>query len=127
MYIPKTVLQLVRERIGSTLLVLFHIVICCVSLTFVTQIYDTYHLFYNPAQLFDAILLVAASSLATALFMLADFSFGYFGIILNAPNLAIAGPGRSVFDKDKPITPGFAGNGNRKLNLQFWKGGHSSI
>lgn len=67
-----------RERLGSTLLVYFHLVICCLSFAFVTQLFDSYHLFYDPNRLPGAVLTVAAFALVALLFAFADFTFGYF-------------------------------------------------
>jgi hypothetical protein len=70
-------MQMLRKHLASTLLVFFHIVICCVSLAYITQLFDTYHLSYNSDRLLDAILIVTAFALASFLFTFADFSFGY--------------------------------------------------
>jgi hypothetical protein len=78
MRLPKQIVQMRLEHSASTWLVCLHIVICCVSLAYVTQLYDTYHLFYAPSRLFDAIVIVAAFALVSFLFAFADFSFGYF-------------------------------------------------
>ncbi len=52
--------------------------ICCVSLAYASQLYHTFHIFYDPNRLFDAILIVAAFAPVSLLFAFADFSFGYF-------------------------------------------------
>jgi hypothetical protein len=69
---------LLREHQGLMLLICLHIVICCVSLVYVVQRYNTYHLFYDPNRLFIAVVIVGAFALVSFLFAFADFSFGYF-------------------------------------------------
>jgi hypothetical protein len=73
-----------RQRLGLALLICFHIVVCCVSLVCVASrsypnggIPATFHIFYDPARLSDAVIVVAAFALVASLFVLADFSFGY--------------------------------------------------
>jgi hypothetical protein len=68
-----------------TFLICLHIVICCVSLVHVAQNKspvsfdpETFHIFFDSAHLHVAILVVAAFALIAALFVFADFSFGYF-------------------------------------------------
>ena len=74
---PTPSMQLSREHLGLTLLICFHVGICCVSYAFVTQLYGGYHLFYEPDRLPNAILIVAAFTLVSLLFTFADFSFGF--------------------------------------------------
>jgi hypothetical protein len=69
---------LLREHPGTTLLIFLHIVMCCVSMVYVTQHFDTYHLFYDPNRLPVAIATAGAFALVSFLFVFADFSFGYF-------------------------------------------------
>jgi hypothetical protein len=75
---PKYIARPGHERLSSASLICIHIIICCVSLVFVTQLNETYHLYYDPTRLFHAILVVAAFALVSLLFVFADFSFGYF-------------------------------------------------
>jgi hypothetical protein len=65
-------------RIGLALLILFYIVLCCVSLVYVSQYQYIFHIFFDPARLYVAIVVVAAFGLVSCLFAFADFSFGYF-------------------------------------------------
>jgi hypothetical protein len=75
---PEYIVRPRHERLSSVSLIGIHIIICCVSLAFVTQLNETYHLYYDPTRLFHAILVVAAFALVALLFVFADFSFGYF-------------------------------------------------
>jgi len=45
---------LTSERSGLTLLILFYIVICCLSSIYVTQLFHAYRMGYDPAKLFNA-------------------------------------------------------------------------
>jgi hypothetical protein len=67
-----------KEHRASTLLICFHIAICCVSITYASQLYHTFHIYYDPQRLFYAILIVAVFAPVSLLFAFADFSFGYF-------------------------------------------------
>jgi hypothetical protein len=66
------------ERIGLMLLICFYIVLCCVSLVYVSQYQYMFHIFYDPARLYIAVIVVAAFALVSYLFTVAPFSFGYF-------------------------------------------------
>jgi hypothetical protein len=73
-----------RNQPGLTLLICFQIVICCVSLVYVSSYSNpngffpaTFHIFYDPARLSDAVIVIAAFAPVAFLFILADFSFGY--------------------------------------------------
>jgi hypothetical protein len=68
----------VRERFGLSLLIFLHVVLCCVTLACVAQIYPEFHIFYRPDGLPGAVAVVAAFSVVAALFVFAEFSFGYF-------------------------------------------------
>ncbi len=70
--------QLIRERIGLGLLVCFHILVCCISLVFVSQRFPQYHIFYQPAGLLGAAAIITAFALVSVLFAFAEFSIGYF-------------------------------------------------
>src|ERR1700722_9933767 len=54
-----------------TFLIFFHIALCCVSLVYVSQYHAAFHIFYDPARLYVAVVLVAAFSLVSYLFMVA--------------------------------------------------------
>jgi len=74
-----------RSRLLLALLIVLHVVICCISLI---QLADndrpvafhppTFHLFYDAARLHLAIPVVAAFALVAALFLFSRFSFGFF-------------------------------------------------
>jgi hypothetical protein len=73
-----------RNHFGLVLLICFQIVICCVSLVYVSSYNNpngfvpaTFHIFYDPARLSDAVIAIAAFAPVAFLFILADFSFGY--------------------------------------------------
>lgn len=60
------------------LLVLVHVVACCVSLAYVTYYYSYIGIFaFDPAQLVPAVLNVAPLAAASILFAVSRFSFGY--------------------------------------------------
>ena len=66
------------QRLRLAILILFHTVVCCVSLVYVAQYEFMFHIFYDPARLATAVAVVAAFALVSYLFIIADFSFGYF-------------------------------------------------
>jgi hypothetical protein len=73
------------QRIGLTLLICSHVVMCCLSLYYVAHfrylgLVDTqvFHILYDPDRLYSAIVAIAAFALVSTLFMFARFSFGYF-------------------------------------------------
>jgi hypothetical protein len=68
---------LTSERSGLTLLILFYVVICCLSSIYVTQLYHAYRMAYDPAKLFNAGVAVAVFAPVSLLFVFARFSFGY--------------------------------------------------
>jgi hypothetical protein len=70
--------QLTPDSLGLALLMLFYVVICCLSSIYVTQFFPTYRLAYDPARLFLAGVAVAAFAPVLLLFTFARFSFGYF-------------------------------------------------
>ncbi len=68
-----------RARLALALLLGVHVVICCVSLIYVTQYFSGYQLFrFDAARVYPAILNVAPLALCAILFALSRFSFGYF-------------------------------------------------
>jgi hypothetical protein len=66
------------ERPRLIFLICIHIVICCISLVFVSELRGGFHIFYDPARLGSAVAVVIAFGLVAYLFTVADFSFGYF-------------------------------------------------
>jgi hypothetical protein len=74
-----------RERLGLGILICIHIFICCGSLIYLADYrfpiaFDprTFHIFFDPARLHVAALVVVAFALVSALFVFSSFSFGYF-------------------------------------------------
>lgn len=68
-----------------TLLICFHIVICCLSLVYLADDNDpvvvrpaTFHMFFDPARMHIAIVVVWLFAFLSPLFVYARFSFGYF-------------------------------------------------
>jgi hypothetical protein len=77
--------QQLRERLWLAFLIGLHIVICCVSLVFISRYrypvaFDpgTFHIFFDSARSHIAIMVVGAFAFVSSLFVLAGFSFGYF-------------------------------------------------
>jgi hypothetical protein len=77
--------QQLRERLWLAFLIGFHIVICCVSLVFISRYrypvaFDpgTFHIFFDSARSHIAIMVVVAFALVSSLFVFVGFSFGYF-------------------------------------------------
>jgi hypothetical protein len=70
--------QLTSDRLGMALLMLFYVVICCLSSIYVTKLYPGYHLGYDSARVLTAAIAVAAFAPVLLLFIFARFSFGYF-------------------------------------------------
>jgi hypothetical protein len=74
------------QKIAPAILILAHIVICCVSLVFCANFHfagfpfepKTFHILYDPARLQEAVTVVAIFAFASFLFLFARFSFGYF-------------------------------------------------
>ena len=66
------------ERIRLAFLMCFYVVLCCVSLAYVSQYQYMFHIYFDPARLHVAVVVVAAFALVSFLFAFADFSFGYF-------------------------------------------------
>jgi hypothetical protein len=72
-----------RRRLGG--LIILHIIICCLSLIRLADYeypiaFDptTFHIFFDPARLPVAILVVGSFAFVSLLFVVARFSFGYF-------------------------------------------------
>jgi hypothetical protein len=66
------------ERAGLALLIGLHIIASCVSLIYLSRHYSGYHIYFDPALLKGAVVVVAAFSALACLFVLTPFSFGYF-------------------------------------------------
>jgi hypothetical protein len=74
--------QLATERVRIALLMCFHTFMCCVSLYCIATslvVFDPakFHIFYDPAQLPNATIAIAAFALTSVVFCFAPFSFGY--------------------------------------------------
>jgi hypothetical protein len=74
-----------EKPLGLALLICFHIVTCCVSLVFIAGYKfpigfspAPFHIFFDPARWYVAVIVVAAFALVSSLLIFADFSFGYF-------------------------------------------------
>lgn len=73
------------ERARLALLMCLHVVVCCMSLVFITRSGNLFgfsppkfHIFYEPTRLHIAVAVVTTFSLASLVFVVAPFSFGYF-------------------------------------------------
>ncbi|WP_439369436.1 hypothetical protein [Bradyrhizobium sp. DASA03120] len=67
-----------KVRQGPSLLILFHIFVCCLSLVFVSDWYSDFHIFFDEQNVYQASLGIALLSLTSIFFTVAEFSFGYF-------------------------------------------------
>jgi hypothetical protein len=74
-----------RERILLGALICFHIVAWCVSLVYVAAYrlpieFDpsSFHIFYEPSRLHIAVLVILTFSVLSLVFVVSNFSFGYF-------------------------------------------------
>ncbi len=81
----KRLIAKAEKPLGLALLICFHIVICCVSLVFIAGYKfpigfspAPFHIFFDPARWYVAVLVAAAFTLVSSSLILADFSFGYF-------------------------------------------------
>lgn len=84
--------QLTSDRLGLALLMLFYVVICCLSSIYVTQLFWMFRMAYDPARLFSAGVAIAGFTPVLLLFIFARFSFGYFvGFYFFRCLLAISG------------------------------------
>jgi hypothetical protein len=66
------------ERVRLLGLICLHIVLCCVSLVCVAHIYPEFRIFFFSSRLAAALAVVAAFFPVALLFVIAEFSFGYF-------------------------------------------------
>ena len=68
-----------RDRFALALLLGFHVVVCCVSLTYVAYLYASPRLVaFSGARIGPAILIATPFAVAVLLFAVSRFSFGYF-------------------------------------------------
>jgi hypothetical protein len=74
-----------RASLRLGVVICAYIVVCCISLIYVSDnlaptAYESaaYHMFFNPARMYPAIVIVAAFSIVASLFAFCRFSFGYF-------------------------------------------------
>ena len=77
--------SLSSERLRLAFLICFHIIICCLSLSYAADKEyaiavdpPTFHIFYDRALLPGAVVAIAVYALVVSLFMFGKFSFGYF-------------------------------------------------
>jgi hypothetical protein len=83
--------QLSRERLILALLICSHVAICCLSLIYVSRFHSAFHIFYDPARLPGAVVVMMAFALVSYLFISTPFSFGYFvGFYLYGSRLSLA-------------------------------------
>jgi hypothetical protein len=65
-------------RLGPAFLIYFHILICCVSLIYVADVYTNYQVvLFDQTRLYAAALNIALFALVSVLFTFSRFSFGY--------------------------------------------------
>jgi hypothetical protein len=77
--IPGLVSRRSLGRRGLALLLVFHIVACCLSLVYVAEFYAILHIvMFDKAQLYPAALIVALFAVVAVIFTFSRFSFGYF-------------------------------------------------
>ena len=67
-----------EEHLKLIILICLHIIGCCISLVFVSWIYPEFFIFFRPVELPGAVAIIAAFAVVSALFVFAEFSFGYF-------------------------------------------------
>src|ERR1700687_73811 len=70
--------QLSWVSIALALIICLHTAVCCLSLVYVSIFHDNFHVLYDPARLSGAVTVVVMFALASSLFAVAEFSFGYF-------------------------------------------------
>jgi hypothetical protein len=67
-----------RERIRLACLIYFHLMMSCVSLIYLAELYDKAAILFDQDRLFGTMACVAAFALVSIMFVFARFSFGYF-------------------------------------------------
>ncbi len=73
-----------EKPLALTVLIGFYIIICCVSLVYVSRFKypgffnaEAFHILYDPTRLLNAATVIAAFAVLSLLFSIARFSFGY--------------------------------------------------
>jgi hypothetical protein len=66
------------ERVKLMLLICSHIIVCCVSLVYLSPLQPMFHIIYDPIRLYGAVVVVIGFAVVGYLLALAEFSFGYF-------------------------------------------------
>lgn len=75
---PHSIPKLSNVRLGPAFLIAFHIVICCLSLIYVSEFYGYLKVvMFDQSQLYAATLNIMPIALASTLFAFSRFSFGY--------------------------------------------------
>ena len=69
---------LTMERVRLLSLICLHVVLCCVSLACVAHIYPEFRIFFYSSRLATAVAVIAVFFPVALLFVIAEFSFGYF-------------------------------------------------
>jgi hypothetical protein len=67
-----------RPRLVLGSLIIFFMIVCCLSFALAARDYDMAYIFYDPARLHYAVGTAAAFATIVPLFVFARFSFGYF-------------------------------------------------
>jgi hypothetical protein len=77
--VPQSIATRARVRLGPAFLIYFHIAVCCVSLIYVADFYATLKMvMFDESRAYAAALNIAPLALASFLFTVSRFSFGYF-------------------------------------------------
>jgi hypothetical protein len=63
---------------GPAFLIYLHIALCCVSLVYVSQFYENFHIGFDENHVYQAAAAVALCALISLFFTIARFSFGYY-------------------------------------------------
>lgn len=66
------------QRIRLASLLLFFIIVCCLTFALAARDYGVAYIFYDAARLPAAVAVIAAFALIALLFVFARFTFGYF-------------------------------------------------
>jgi hypothetical protein len=66
------------KRTGLASLICVHIIVCCISFVYASLYHSDFHIFFDPARLHVAIVLISTFALVAYLFTVVEFSFGYF-------------------------------------------------
>jgi hypothetical protein len=77
--VPQSIATRSRFRLGPAFLIYVHIAVCCVSLIYVADFYATLKIvMFDETRAYAAALNIAPFALASFLFTVSRFSFGYF-------------------------------------------------